>query len=238
MIPVPAIDILDGHVVRLRNGRFDDVTYYDGSPLDYAHRLERAGMKRLHLVDLDGARSGRHGILDVVSEIARTTSLVVDVGGGISTGDDVRRLLDAGAAMVCIGTLAVVQPRTVGDIAAQYGSHAIIVAIDVAAETVRIRGWKETSSFRIDDVMDDMTDRGLCRFMITDISRDGMMNGPAFASYERLRERYASAHLIASGGVRGREDMNGLAAIGMDGAVIGRAWLDDERILDEIREIS
>ncbi|MBN9400878.1 MAG: 1-(5-phosphoribosyl)-5-[(5-phosphoribosylamino)methylideneamino] imidazole-4-carboxamide isomerase ['Candidatus Kapabacteria' thiocyanatum] len=238
MIPVPAIDILDGRVVRLLNGRFDDVTYYDGSPLDYAHRLERAGMKRLHLVDLDGARSGRHGILDVVSEIARTTSLVVDVGGGISTGDDVRRLLDAGAAMVCIGTLAVVQPRTVGDIAAQYGSHAIIVAIDVAAETVRIRGWKETSSFRIDDVMDDMTDRGLCRFMITDISRDGMMNGPAFASYERLRERYASAHLIASGGVRGREDMNGLAAIGMDGAVIGRAWLDDERILDEIGGMS
>lgn len=234
MIPVPAIDILDGRVVRLRNGRFDDVTYYDASPLDYARRLDRAGMKRLHLVDLDGARSGRHSILDVVSEIARTTSLVIDVGGGISTGDDVRRLLDAGAAMVCIGTLAVVQPGTVGDIAAQYGSHAIIVAVDVAADIVRIRGWKEASSFRIDDVMDDMTERGLSRFMITDISCDGMMNGPAFASYGRLRQRYPSAHFIASGGVRGRDDMNRLAAIGMDGAVIGRAWLDDERILNEI----
>lgn len=234
MIPVPAIDILDGRVARLRNGRFDDVTYYDASPLDYARRLERAGMKRLHLVDLDGARSGRHGIVDVVSEIARTTSLVIDVGGGISTGDDVRRLLDAGAAMVCIGTLAVVQPGTVGEIAAQYGSRAIIVAVDVAADIVRIRGWEEASSFRIDGVMDDMTDRDLSRFMITDISCDGMMNGPAFASYERLRERYPSAHLIASGGVRGREDMDRLATIGMDGAVIGRAWLDDERILDEI----
>lgn len=234
MIPVPAIDVLDGRVVRLRNGRFDDVTYYDASPLDHACRLERAGMKRLHLVDLDGARSGRHGMIDVVAGIARTTSLIIDVGGGISTADDVRRLLDAGAAMVCIGTLAVTQPDVVGVLVARYGPDAVIVAIDAAADTVRIRGWKDDTSIRIDDVMNDMMNRGAHRFMITDISCDGMMNGPACALYQRLYERFPSAHLIASGGVRGREDMNRLAAIGMEGAVIGRAWLDDERILGEI----
>lgn len=234
MIPVPAIDVLDGRVVRLRNGRFDDVTYYDASPLDHACRLEEAGMKRLHLVDLDGARSGRHGIVDVVAGIARTTSLVIDVGGGISTTHDVRCLLDAGAAMVCIGTLAITEPDRVGDIVVEHGPDAIIVAIDIAADTVRIRGWKDDTSIRIDDVMKDMTGRGVYRFMITDISCDGMMGGPSFSLYERLRERYPSAYFIASGGIRGREDMVRLAAIGMDGAVIGRAWLDDERVLDEI----
>lgn len=225
MIPIPAIDVLDGKAVRLRRGAFTDVTMYD-DPLTLARRCADAGVTRLHVVDLDGAKHGRFGLAELLRRITTATSLSVDVGGGMATIDDVRAALDAGVAAVCLGTMVARDPAAVARWASEVGPEHIIAAIDVRADQVMTRGWQDGSQRTLGEVLADVTAMGVGTVMITDIEQDGMLEGPNLALYRDVVARYPGLATIASGGVATAAHLQALAATGCHGAVIGRAWLD------------
>lgn len=219
---IPAIDIIEGQCVRLCQGRYDTKQVY-GNPVDMAQEFEQLGFRCLHLVDLDGAKS-RHVVNDrVLHEISRKTQLVVDFGGGIKTEDDLKRVFDAGAALVTVGSIAITQPELYIEWLDTYGSDHMILGADVRNGMVSINGWKEDSQTHLTDFLNRYETAGNRNVLCTEISRDGMLQGPAIDLYKAIMQAHPDCHLIASGGVSGIDDIDRLQDAGIPAVVFGKA---------------
>ena len=231
--PIPAIDIIGGQCVRLTKGDYDQKTVY-GEPLDMALEFERIGFKRLHVVDLDGAKS-KHIVNDaVLKAITTETNLTVDFGGGIKTDEDIEKAFASGAAMVTIGSIAVTQPELFMGWLEKYGAERIILGADVRHGKISINGWKEDSSEDLLPFLRKYVDAGVKNVLCTEISKDGTLAGPAIELYRRIMEAYPDLHLIASGGVSSKEDIEALDAAGIPAVVFGKAIYEGRIDLREI----
>ena len=219
---IPAIDIINGQCVRLTKGDYDQKTVY-GKPLDMALEFARIGYKRLHVVDLDGAKS-KHIVNDaVLREITSQTNLVVDFGGGIKTDEDLEKAFAAGASMVTVGSIAVTQPELFMGWLEKYGAERMILGADVRNGKISINGWKEDSSEDLLPFLQKYIDAGVKNVLCTEISKDGTLAGPAIELYREVMEAYPELHLIASGGVSSMEDIKALDQAGIPAVVFGKA---------------
>lgn len=233
---VPAIDLIEGRCVRLRQGSFDEKQVVGEDPLAVARGFASSGFTRLHLVDLDGARSGSPRHLPLVREIVSETGLSVDVSGGLRTAEDVALALESGARQVVIGSAAVERPAMVREWISRFGADAIIVGLDVLGVEVRIRGWQEGSSLTVAQVLERFADSGLKWLMSTDISRDGMLQGASVEMYRALRREYPDLQVIASGGVTNVDDVRDLAAADVREIIVGKALYAGTLQAEEVRE--
>ena len=219
---IPAIDLIDGRCVRLSQGDYDTKKEY-GDPVEMALRMEDMGVRRLHLVDLDGAKS-RHVVNDrVLRDICRRTSLTVDFGGGIKTEDDLEKVFDAGAAMATAGSIAVTDPDSVGLWIEKYGAERLVLGADVRDGKISINGWKEDSALELMPFLEGYRKQGLQHVLCTDISKDGMLQGPNTALYQSIMAQWPDCRLIASGGVSSKEDIRALDEAGIPAVVFGKA---------------
>ena len=230
---IPAIDIIDGQCVRLTKGDYDQKTVY-GQPIEMAREFERIGYKRLHVVDLDGAKS-KHIVNDaVLRTITTETNLTVDFGGGIKTDEDIEKAFDAGAAMVTIGSIAVTQPALFMGWLEKYGADRIILGADVRSGKISINGWKEDSTEDLLPFLKKYIDAGVKNVLCTEISKDGTLQGPAIALYKEVMAAYPDLHLIASGGVSSIDDIKALDQAGIPAVVFGKAIYEGRIDLEEL----
>jgi len=233
---IPAIDIIDGKCVRLTQGDFMQKTIYSGEPLEMAKRFEAAGLKRLHIVDLDGARSGKPMNLAVLETVASGTSLRIDYGGGIKSEADVEAVFEAGAAIANIGSLAVSEPETFLAWVDKYGRERILLGADAKDGKVMIDGWQTETDTPILTLLRNYAERGVTTAFVTDIGRDGAMNGPSIEMYGQIAVAVREIKLIASGGVRSTDDIDELYRIGCAGVIIGKAIYEDRIKLEDLQK--
>jgi phosphoribosylformimino-5-aminoimidazole carboxamide ribotide isomerase len=231
---IPAIDIIDGKCVRLTKGDYAQKKVYSNHPAEVAKRFEAAGITRLHLVDLNGAKAGVVKNIKVLEAIAQQTALQVDFSGGIKTSETVAAVFDAGAAYVAVGSIAVKDKNLFAGWLQQYGAEKFIVGADVLNEQIKISGWLEDTGLGIDDFLTGMMAIGVPQFFCTDISKDGAMAGPAVELYKRIISRFAGIQLIASGGVSTMADVHALKAVGCSGAIIGKAIYEQTISMEEL----
>ena len=226
----PAIDLRGGRCVRLFQGDYGQETRYDADPVELADQYAKAGARRLHVVDLDGAKDGRFGNLAVLREMAKHASCPIQSGGGIRTAEDIHRLFDSGIERVVIGSIAIREPATVREWMHRYGPERVCLALDVRRADDRYcvtsSGWTDTHQRTISDVLADYTEEGLVHVLCTDISRDGTLTGTNVALYSELKRTYPQLEIIASGGVGAVDDLRELARTDVDAVVIGKALLD------------
>ena len=235
---IPAIDIIDGKCVRLSQGDYDKVKEYSASPADVAKEMEDHGITRLHVVDLDGAKSKHVVNWRTLEQIARATNLVIDFGGGVKTDDDLRIVFDCGAQMVTGGSIAVKEPDTFQRWLLKYGAEKIILGADVKEGKVAVSGWLEDSDNELMSFLEHYTQQGVQKVICTEISRDGMLQGPAVSLYKDVLSEYPHLHLVASGGVSSMDDIEALAEARVPGVIFGKAlyegritWRDIERFI-------
>ena len=220
---IPAIDIINGQCVRLTKGDYQQKTVYSDSPAEVAKGFEQLGFKRLHVVDLDGAKS-KHIVNDeVLRRITTETKLTVDFGGGIKTDEDIRKAFDAGAKMVTVGSIAVQQPELCFEWLDKYGPERIILGADVRHGKISINGWKEDSDEDLLPFLRKYINAGIKNVLCTEISKDGTLAGPAIDLYKSVMRVYPELHLIASGGVSSLDDIKALDAAGIPAVVFGKA---------------
>ena len=223
---IPAIDLIGGKCVRLTKGEYDSKKVYNEDPVAQAREFEALGFKRLHVVDLDGAKS-RHIVNDgVLRSITANTSLKVDFGGGIKTTADIEKAFDAGASMVTVGSVAVTHPELCEQWLMQYGAEKIILGADVRNGKISINGWKETSEEELVPFLRKYVEMGIRNVLCTEISKDGTLAGPAIDLYEQIMRQYPHLHLIASGGVSCNEDIISLNSKGIPAVVFGKAYYE------------
>jgi phosphoribosylformimino-5-aminoimidazole carboxamide ribotide isomerase len=234
MIIFPAIDILNGQCVRLSQGDFESQKVYAKNPLTMAKTFEKAGIKYLHLVDLDGARAGKVVNWKAVRSITEGTSLKVDFGGGIKTPDDIEKLFQSRVETVNLGSIAFNQPNRVKDWLQKYGSKRIILSADCKDEMLAVAGWQNQTSVSIVDYIIEYAIAGLEYVTCTDISQDGMLQGPNLTLYKKILARVPNIKLIASGGVSSKNDLSTLAAIGCYGAIVGKAYYEGKIAIKEL----
>ena len=230
---IPAIDIIGGQCVRLTKGDYDQKTVY-GEPLDMALEFERIGFRRLHVVDLDGAKSKHIVNSAVLRRITSETELVVDFGGGIKTDEDLEKAFASGASMVTIGSIAVIQPELFMGWLERYGAEKIILGADVRHGKISINGWKEDSGEDLLPFLKKYVDAGVRNVLCTEISKDGTLSGPAIDLYRDIMAEYPQLHLIASGGVSSKEDIEALNTAGIPAVVFGKAIYEGRIDLKEI----
>ena len=231
---IPAIDIINGQCVRLTKGDYDQKTVY-GKPLDMALEFERIGFQRLHVVDLDGAKS-KHIVNDaVLKAITTETKLTVDFGGGIKTDEDLEKAFASGASMVTVGSIAVTQPELFMGWLEKYGAGRMILGADVRNGKISINGWKEDSEEDLLPFLKKYIDAGVRNVLCTEISKDGTLAGPAIDLYCRVMEAYPELHLIASGGVSSIDDIKALDQAGIPAVVFGKAIYEGRIDLRELR---
>ena len=231
MILYPAIDLYDGMAVRLRQGRYDDMTVYDRDPESLALRMREAGATHLHMVDLEGARSGSTANLALIEKIASNTGLFIELGGGIRSMETVRRYLECGISRAILGTAAAENEDFLREALETFGAQ-IAVGVDLKDGFVAVRGWEEKSSWTAEAFFRHLTELKVRTVICTDISRDGVLAGSNHDLYASLNERYP-IDLIASGGVSSLEDIRGLRALGMSGAILGRAYYSGAVTLED-----
>ncbi len=219
---IPAIDIIEGKCVRLSKGDYSTKKEY-GSPLDMAMQFEDLGFRRLHVVDLDGAKAKHVVNLATLRDITRRTSLTVDFGGGVKTCDDLEAVFEAGAQLATAGSIAVTQPDLYLEWLERYGADRLILGADVRNGKVSINGWLEDSDAELTDFLQRYMAAGTRNVLCTDISRDGMLSGPAVQLYSEIMHTYPQCHLIASGGVSCIEDIDALEQAGVPAVVFGKA---------------
>lgn len=229
---IPAIDIMDGKCVRLTHGDFDRKTVYSNDPIEVAKRFEGLGLRRLHIVDLDGARSGKPQNVRVLESVASTTDLRIDFGGGVKTSRDIDMIFDAGAAIVNIGSIAMKEPDTFFDWISEYGSERILLGADAKNAKVSINGWQTETQISVVEMLCDRASKGVRKAFVTDIGSDGALTGPAIGLYRQIRQAIPDLDLIASGGVSSISDVEELERIGCFGVIIGKA-IYEGRIADE-----
>lgn len=231
---IPAIDIIDGKCVRLTKGDYARKTVYNEDPVAQAREFEELGFKRLHVVDLDGAKS-RHIVNDaVLKAITSATGLVVDFGGGIKTEEDIEKAFAAGAAMVTAGSIAVTEPGLFVDWLRRYGADRMILGADVRNGKISINGWKEDSSEDLLPFLEKYVEAGVKNVLCTEISKDGTLQGPAIELYKQIMQQYPQLHLIASGGVSCSQDIVELDKAGIPATVFGKAWYEGKINLEDL----
>lgn len=233
---IPAIDLLDGQVVRLQKGDYATRKIYNDDPLEEARKFKKAGFSHIHIVDLNGAKTGQFENLPVIEEIIRETGLSVQTGGGVRSKNDIEKLLDAGLKGVICSSMAVKKP---GDWiqAIQSYPEKMILGLDLKEGKMAYGGWLETSDQSIEDFLNPMTESGLQTVLSTDISRDGMLSGPNIEMYKDLQARFPDLNWIASGGVSNIRDLKKLEKIEIYGVVVGRAYYEGEVSLEELVQI-
>jgi phosphoribosylformimino-5-aminoimidazole carboxamide ribotide isomerase len=223
---IPAIDLIDGQAVRLTGGDYAQKTVYASDPLEVAKLFEAEGIRRLHLVDLDGAKAGKVINLNVLERIASNTSLKIDFGGGIKRRVDLDAVLNAGASWATIGTLAVKEPEVLKSWFEAYGADKFVLGADVRGELVSVSGWLEDTQKNVFDLLEEWIALGLKQAFCTDISRDGKLQGPSVGLYEKVITRFPSLYFIASGGVSRMEDLHALRDAGCAAAIVGKAYYE------------
>lgn len=231
---IPAIDIIDGKCVRLTQGDYARKKVYNENPAEIARSFEDAGLEYLHLVDLDGAKAGKVVNWKAIESVTAKSALKVDFGGGIKTGEEIKALLGAGVNQVNLGSIAVRDPGLVESWIELYGSEKIILSADVKGEQVAISGWLENSGMTVFDLVADYVRKGIQYVTCTDISVDGMLQGPNIGLYKKLLAAFPTIKLIASGGVSGLKDLEQLKEISVDGVIIGKAIYEGRIRLGEI----
>ena len=231
---IPAIDLIDGKCVRLTQGDYNAKKVYNENPVEVAKEFEGNGIRRLHVVDLDGAAS--HHVINyrTLDKIAGSTSLTIDFGGGIKSDEDLVIAFDNGAQMVTIGSVAVKDPTLFGKWLFQYGPEKIILGADVKDSNIAINGWKEESTLSLEDFLNDYTQKGVYKVLCTDISKDGTLEGPAVSLYQQIMEKYSNLHLIASGGVSSIDDIYRLEEAGIPAVVFGKALYEGRISLKDL----
>lgn len=220
---VPAIDIIAGECVRLRQGDYAQQTTYFSDPLEAALQFERAGVEYLHLVDLDGAKLSAPANLDVLRRIKANTSLKVEYGGGIKSLQAVRDVLDAGADRVICGSIAVTSPESFSQWLREFGGEKIVLGADCRDGKVATHGWLRDSDYEVADLIEKFRSDGLKHVIVTDIARDGMLSGPNLSLYTDYIQRFPSVNIIASGGVGCQNDIDMLHALGLKQIIVGKA---------------
>ena len=230
---IPAIDIIDGKCVRLTKGDYNTKTVY-GNPVEMAIMLADKGFERLHIVDLDGAKSKHIVNVKVLSEITSKTKLKVDFGGGIKTDDDIKMAFDNGAALVTIGSVAISNPELFDGWLEKYGADKKILGADVRNGRISINGWKEDSDTKLLPFLERYVKHGVKNVLCTEISKDGMMGGTAVELYSEIMNAYPTLHLIASGGVSKQEDINELNRRGIPAVVFGKSIYEGKIDLDKL----
>lgn len=233
---IPAIDLIEGRLVRLTKGDYATQKVYAEDPVEVALEMETLGFKRLHVVDLDGARSKHVVNIDVLRRITQETRLVVDFGGGVKSEDDLRKVLDAGAQMVTLGSIAVTQRELVMQWLQEFGTEHLVLGADVRNGRISINGWKEESTQELLPFLDGYLRAGMRHVLCTEISKDGMLQGPATPLYRQVLEAYPNCRLIASGGVSSIEDIRQLNKAGVPAVVFGKAIYEGRIDLKELIE--
>ena len=231
---IPAIDIIDGKCVRLTQGDYAQKKIYNENPLEVALEFEDAGFKRLHLVDLDGAKAGTVRNWKVLETIAGKTGLIVDFGGGIKTAADVDIVFNSGAALATVGSIAVKNADLFVSWLQAYGAEKFLLGADVKEEKIAVAGWLETTDRWIYDFIGEYIEKGVQQIFCTDVSKDGLLQGPSLDLYRKIIAQFPDLHFIASGGVSGMEDVHELAAIGCKGVIIGKAIYEGRVRLKEL----
>ncbi len=230
---IPAIDIIDGKCVRLTKGDYDTKKVYNEHPLEVAKQFEAHGIRYLHLVDLDGAKSQHIVNYKVLERIATRTQLQVDFGGGLKSDEDARIAFESGAVQITGGSIAVKNPNTFEGWLQKYGNERIILGADVKEEKVAVSGWLETSDLSLLPFLRSYAEKGVQYVICTDIAKDGMLQGPSLDLYKKVLAETKELNLIASGGITTLKDLEELKVIGCEGAIIGKAiyegkiWLPD-----------
>ena len=232
---IPAIDIIDGKCVRLSQGDYQSKKVYNENPVEVAKIFEAHGIHRLHVVDLDGAASKHVVNYKVLETLAGQTSLVIDFGGGIKSDEDLHIAFESGAQMVTLGSIAVKEPDTFNRWMEVYGSERIILGADAKDGKIAVNGWLECSRLELMPFLDDYIKKGVAKVLCTDISRDGMLNGPSLELYKQIMEAHPDLHLIASGGISGMKDIEALNEAGIPAVVFGKAFYEGRITLQELK---
>ena len=231
---IPAIDLIDGKCVRLSKGDYSTQKTYSENPLEVAKAFEAHGIKYLHLVDLDGAKSKHIVNHKVLETIASKTSLKIDFGGGLKSNEDLKIAFESGAHQITGGSIAVKEPKTFEQWITTYGSDKIILGADVQGDCIATDGWLETSDHHLVDFVKDFYAKGIHYVICTDISKDGMLQGPSFDVYQNLLQEQPNIKLIASGGISAFEELPKLEAMGCEGTIIGKAIYENKIALKEL----
>jgi phosphoribosylformimino-5-aminoimidazole carboxamide ribotide isomerase len=234
---IPAIDIIGGKCVRLTQGDYGQMKVYREDPLEVAEEFEQADLEYLHLIDLDGAKKGKVVNWKVIEEIQEKTALKIDFGGGIKTDSEVSQLLELGVNQLNIGSIAVKKPDVLIQWIKTYGAENFILSADVQDDNVFINGWLESSDLRLFDLVDQFEKAGLQYMACTDIRFDGMLEGPNFKLYEKLKTRFPDLKIIASGGVSSVEDLKQLKLIGVEAAIVGKAIYEGKIQLSDLKTV-
>lgn len=235
---IPAIDILHGKCVRLTQGDYEKQKIYNEHPLEVAKQFEDAGLKRVHLVDLDGAKQGRVVNWNILEAIASRTSLVIDFGGGIGTAGDLRIVFESGASLATIGSIAVKEEDSLRDWIKEYGAGKFLLGADVREEKISITGWTVNTEIGIFDFIIKYFDAGMHKIFCTDIKMDGAMNGPSLDLYKKILKHIPGLYLIASGGVRSLDDIYDLQLAGCKGVIVGKAIYEGFITLKELANVN
>lgn len=233
---IPAIDILDGKCVRLSKGEYASKKIYSEKPLEVAKAFEDHGLKRLHVVDLDGAKSNHIVNYHTLYEIASNTSLTIDFGGGIKGDADLHIAFDNGASMVTLGSIAVRNPETLLEWIRYYGTDRIILGADVKNQKIAINGWEEESEVELNAFLKHYTENGIKQVLCTDINRDGLLQGPSIELYQKILEEFPGLYLMASGGVSSLDDIYQLEQSKVSAVVLGKALYERKISLKELEQ--
>jgi phosphoribosylformimino-5-aminoimidazole carboxamide ribotide isomerase len=234
---IPAIDIIDGKCVRLTQGDYAQKKIYNEHPLEVAMAFEDAGLKRLHLVDLDGAKAGKVRNWKVLETIAGRTGMIIDFGGGIKTAGDVDIVFNSGAAQATVGSIAVKNGELFVSWLEQYGSERFLLGADVKDEKIAVAGWTETTDTWVYDFIRGYMEKGVRQIFCTDTSKDGLLQGPSLELYKNIMTEFPALEFIASGGVSEMEDIYRLKDIGCKGVIIGKAIYEGRIALKDLTRI-
>ena len=235
---IPAIDLIDGKAVRLTQGDYRQKTEYNARPLEVAQQFEDAGLTRLHLVDLDGAREKRVINWKVLELLASKTQLHIDFGGGVQSDDDLRVAFECGAKQVTGGSIAVKQPDVFERWLSQFGPEKIILGADAKNEKIAVSGWEEGTELWVYDFVDNYVEKGVNYVISTDVAKDGLLQGPSFELYRNLQDRAPSLNIIASGGVSNMQDIETLADMNLYGVIVGKAIYEGRVTLTELMKFA
>ncbi|MFT4016372.1 MAG: 1-(5-phosphoribosyl)-5-[(5-phosphoribosylamino)methylideneamino]imidazole-4-carboxamide isomerase [Agriterribacter sp.] len=234
---IPAIDIIDGKCVRLTQGDYAQKKIYNERPLEVAMQFEDAGIKRLHLVDLDGAKAGQVKNWKVLETIAGKTSLVIDFGGGIKKEEDVNIVFNSGAALATVGSIAVKDEKELVRWFTVFGADKFLLGADVKDEKIAVAGWLETTDIWIYDFIEKYINHGVKQLFCTDVSKDGKLEGPSTELYKNIIQKFPGLHFIASGGVSNIDDLHILSDAGCKGAIVGKAIYEGRIKIGDLKSL-
>jgi phosphoribosylformimino-5-aminoimidazole carboxamide ribotide isomerase len=232
---IPAIDIIEGKCVRLTRGDYEQKKVYNEDPLEVAKQFEDTGLRRLHLVDLDGAKAGEVKNWKVLELLALKTTLAIDFSGGISTSKNVRICFNSGATYAAVGSIAVKNETALTGWLIEFGVEKFIIGADVREEKLAIKGWTETTDTTVFDLIENYKTKGVKQFFCTDISKDGLLEGTGIDLYKKILNLHPSIDLIASGGVSSIDDLIQLREAGCSGAIVGKAFYEKRILLTDLK---